>query len=73
MAYREQFKDNNCAFAEPGNRIMVINPENGKTYISPFEESESDFMGRIERSKQECRNLFFEEWEEDVLIPGVLY
>ena len=30
-------------------------------------------MDRLERSKRENRNLFFEEWDEFIMIPGVLY
>lgn len=52
---------------------MVLNPDTGKYYISPYNETEEEFMDRLERSKRENRNLFFEEWDEFIMIPGVLY
>ena len=72
-AYREQFHTNGCAFAEPSNNIMVVDPDTGKTLISPKDETEKEFMDRLDRSKREHRNLFFEEWEEFVMKPDVLY
>ena len=72
-AYREQFDTDDCAFAEPSNNIMVTNPANGKTYISPNAETDESFMNRLERCKIEQRNLFFEEWEEFVMKPDVVY
>lgn len=72
-AYREQFGTKKCAFAEPGSQIMIFNPDTGKYHISPFDETEEEFKDRLERSKRENRNLFFEEWDEDIMIPGVLY
>lgn len=72
-AYREQFDTNKCMFAEPGNEIMVINPDTGKYHISPYNETEEEFMDRLERSKRENRNLYFEEWDEFIMLPGVMY
>lgn len=60
-------------FAEPSSNIMVLNPDTGKYYISPYNETEEEFMDRLERSKRENRTLFFEEWDEFIMIPGVLY
>ena len=36
--------------------------ENNKEYVKPFDETEEVFMDRIRRSKEQGRNLFFEEW-----------
>lgn len=72
-AYREQFGTNECAFAEPSCSIMVLNPDTMKYHISPYNETEEEFMDRLERSKRENRNLFFEEWDEFIMIPGVMY
>lgn len=72
-AYREQFDTKKCVFAEPSSHIMVLNPDTGKYYISPYNETEEECMDRLERSKRENRNLFFEEWDEFIMIPGVLY
>lgn len=71
--YREQFNNEDCFFAEPGNNIIIINPDTKKTYISPEEETEIIFMDRINRCKQEHRNLFFEEWDEFVTGVDVFY
>lgn len=72
-SYRKQFCTNDCTFAEPGNNVMIIDPDTGKTHISPDSETEKDFMDRLDRSKREHRNLFFEEWEEFAMKPGVIY
>ena len=72
-AYREQFGDSECAFAEPSSNIFVVNPDTGIAYISSGYETDEEFFNRLERCKQEHRNLFFEEWDEFVIEPGVLY
>ena len=72
-AYRVQFGTKKCMFAEPSCNIMVVNPDTGKTHISPHNETDEEFMDRLERSKCEHRNLFFEEWDEFIMKPGVLY
>jgi hypothetical protein len=33
-----------------------------EAYVKPFDETEEVFMDRIRRSKEQGRNLFFEEW-----------
>lgn len=73
LAYREQFDTYDCAFAEPSCNIMVVDPDTGKYHISPYNETDEEFMDRLERSKREHRNLFFEEWDEFIMKPGVLY
>ena len=72
-AYRAEFNTNDSAFVEPSNNIMVVDPATGKAHISPNSETEKECMERLNRSKREHRNLFFEEWEEFVTKPGVLY
>ena len=72
-AYREQFVDSECAFAEPSSNIFAVDPDTRKTYISSGYETDEEFFDRLERSKREHRNLFFEEWDEFVMQPGVLY
>lgn len=62
-AYRDFFNNNDCAFAEPGNQIMILNSVTGDCYLSPFNETDEIFFDRIERCKREQRNLFFEEWK----------
>lgn len=71
-AYRDFFGTNDCAFLEPGNQIAVSD-ENGKTYISPFYETDEQFADRLERSKQTGHNLFFEEWEVLQHEKGMIY
>ena len=46
------------------NAHVTTNPETGKHYICPLDETDEIFLDRIERSKQAGRNLFFEEWPE---------
>ncbi len=62
-AYREQFGNHNCAFAEPGNQIMIFNKETGISYLSPTGETDVVFFDRLARSQSEGRNLFYEEWD----------
>ncbi len=71
--YRKYFDTDNCAFAEPGNQIMIFNKKTSTYHISPPEETNEIFMDRLKRCEEEQRNLFFEEWEEFVMKPGVLY
>lgn len=71
-AYRSFFNTNDCAFAEPGNQI-VVSDENGKTYISPFDETDEQFSDRLERCQQTGHNLFFEEWKEFECEKGMIY
>ncbi|MBE6826592.1 MAG: hypothetical protein E7511_06890 [Ruminococcus sp.] len=71
-AYRVFFNTNDCAFAEPGNQI-VVSDENGKTYISPFTETDEQFTDRLERCQQTGHNLFFEEWDEFEYKKGMIY
>jgi hypothetical protein len=72
LAYRDQF-DDNCFFAEPSDLIMVEDPQTKKYYISTYTETEEEFMDRLKRSQEAQRNLFFEEWEEHRIVPGMMY
>lgn len=72
-AYRKYFDTDNCAFAEPGNQIMVLNEETNIYHVSPPDETDEIFMDRLERCKKENKNLFFDEWNELIYEEKCLY
>ncbi|MBP1545190.1 MAG: hypothetical protein J6A37_01150 [Oscillospiraceae bacterium] len=67
--YRNFFDTTLCAFCEPSDKIMVFCEETHTWYISPTNETDEMFKDRINRCKEEKRNLFFEEWE--IFNPNV--
>lgn len=73
LAYREQFGNRSCMFAEPSSRIMITDERSGASFISPANETDESFSDRLERSKTAGVNLFYEEWEPLKLEDGVLY
>lgn len=72
-AYRKYFDTDNCAFAEPGNQIMIFNEKTNTYHVSPPKETNETFMNRLERCKEEQRNLFLDEWQPFNYEDGKLY
>lgn len=60
-------------FCEPSDKIMVYNDKTDMWHISPTNETDEIFKDRINRCKEEKRNLFFEEWETFNPNADVIY
>ena len=71
--YRELFPEDGCAFSEPGPGVFILMHSSGKCLISPFFETNDEFIDRLERCKAENRNLFYEEWSEFSCEDGKIY
>ena len=61
-AYEEAFPESKLCILSPSGDMTAVDLENNKEYVKPFDETEEVFMDRIRRSKEQGRNLFFEEW-----------
>lgn len=73
-AYRETFSNSRCFHLETSTMLLIEKPgRKGKTYRQPSDETEEQFLDRIERSKKAGRNLFYEEWPEFQRKKGCLY
>ena len=59
--YREQYPDDYCGFQMPTGMFMIESEDT--CYIQPETETDETFMDRIDRSRNQGRNLFYEEWE----------
>ncbi len=64
LKYEEMFYPAEMYGSYIDNALVTTNPETGKHYICPLDETDEIFLDRIERSKQAGRNLFFVEWPE---------
>lgn len=62
FAYRKQYPRDACGFDE-GTGYMAIEHRD-TVYAQPEDETNESFMERLERGRQEGRNLFYEEWPE---------
>ena len=62
MAYEEVFPESKLCFLSPSGDMTAVDLEKNKEFVMPFDETEEVFMDRIRRSKEQGRNLFFEEW-----------
>lgn len=64
LKYDETFEPSEMHGSYIYDALVTTNPETGKHYICPLDETDEVFLDRIERSKQAGKNLFFEEWPE---------
>ena len=72
--YRKVFNTDSCGYNEPGyGEVLVIDDTTEKGYISTWEETDEEFLDRIERSLKAGRNLFYEEWQELIYEEGWIY
>ena len=65
-AYEEAFPESKLCFLSPSGDMTAVDLEKDIEYVKPFDETEEVFMDRIRRSKEQGRNLFFEEWPQYV-------
>lgn len=73
QAYREAFPESDCFYGEPSSLVVVQETDSEEAHIQPESETEAQFLGRIQRSKSEGRNLFYEEWPLLDYEPDNLY
>lgn len=73
MRYREAFPESDCFYGEPSEYVIVTFGSDAPSHIQPEDETEKQFLERIERSKQAGKNLFEEEWPELVYEKDCLY
>lgn len=63
-AYNEAFPNEKCRVFEPGTLLVIITSE-GKMYSCDFfDEPDSAFRERLDRSKADNHNYFIDEWKE---------
>ena len=74
LAYLKQYPGEECAFGEPANNVLIAKSEDSDIcVIEPKGETVEAFMNRLKRSKEEGRNLFYEEWPTFKYEDGVAY
>lgn len=73
LEYRKLYPNDICVYNEPGNGILISNRTTGASFISPDGESDETFLDRISRSKEENKNLFYDEWEKFEYEEGMIY
>ena len=71
-AYRDVYPKDDCAYAEPSSLVFIVNSE-GNTFISPFNETDEEFMKRLEKCQEDGINYFYTEWETLKQEKSVLY
>lgn len=71
-AYRLEYPEDSCAFAEPSSLVFITNSKN-ESYISPFNETDETFIRRLKRSIHDGINYFYHEWEKYQSENSILY
>lgn len=61
-AYERQYPADRCGMDEWEDRIVIESANGARAVCEPEGETGENFMNRLARSRQECRNLFFDEW-----------
>ena len=73
IAYRERFPNDYCCYEEPSGFIFITPEGSDISYLQPYEETEDQFLDRLNRSVAAGRNLFPEEWPELVYKDDCYY
>lgn len=61
-AYERQYPADRCGIDEWEDRIVIESASGEIAVCEPFGETGETFMDRLERSREEHRNLFYDEW-----------
>lgn len=61
-AYVKQYPADTCGIDEEGGRIVIEAASGARAVQEPEGETGEAFMDRLNRSRMQHRNLFFEEW-----------
>lgn len=69
-AYMAAGFEGDCSLVPPVGMAMISFPD-GKTYMATTDETDEEFLDRLERSKKAGRDLIREEWELDYLSRGI--
>ena len=67
LQYRQTFPDSNIGFAEPSNRVTVIDAAGDAYDVTDMTDAE--FLSTIAESKRAGKNLFFERGRKVEPLP----